>query len=148
MKAIPISSVVAAICGNAVHIHFGAMTIVGGWPAFIGQFKKGFELTACLACTVFLDIFMYIVWFGGPFYLLSIAAFTTRSVPVMVGSLLCIAGLVGLDAVWYYSGNSRDWYVVLSPIVLGGIALVGLIFLLFAGRAARGTSAVETPTRP
>jgi hypothetical protein len=148
MRTIRIASVVAAICGNAVHIHFGAMTIVGGWPAFISQFKKGFELTACLACTVFFDVFMYVVWFGCPFYLLGIAAFTTRSVPVIIGSLLSVVSLVCLDAVWYYSGNSRDWYVVLSPVALGGIALVGFLVLLFAGRAGRGASGVQTSARP
>ena len=135
-----IATFLAAICGNATHVYLGALTIVGGWPAFVSQFKRGYELTACFSCTVQNNIFMYVVWFGGPFYLLSIAAFATRSVPVIAATLISVAGLIVLDVSWYYSGNSKDWYIVLSPLVLGGIALIGLIVLLLAGRSRREQS--------
>lgn len=138
MWPLRIAAVLAALTGNATHIYLGALTIVGGWPAFVAQFKKQFELTACFSCSVETSIFMYVIWYGGPFYLLSIAAFLTRSVRTIIATILAIGGLIALDIAWYYSGNSKDWYVVLAPFVLSGIALAGLIVLFLVNRATRG----------
>jgi len=147
MWAFRSTALVAAVCGNFTHVYLGALTL-GGWQEFIRQFKRGYELTACFDCHVQNDIFMYIVWAGGPFYLLAIATFTTRSTAVLVTTLLSIVGLVGLDLMLYFGGNSKDWYVTLAPLILGPISFVGLVLLLLAGRASRSGRANETPQAP
>ena len=131
-----IATLLAAIGANATHIYLHALS-VGGWAEFVRQLARGYKLTACFSCTVKSDIFTFVFWYGGPFYLLVIAAFATRAMPPIVATLLSVVGLGLLDVAWYFNENSRDWYVVLSPILLGGIATVGLVVLLIAGHAGK-----------
>lgn len=144
---ISLAVIVAAVLGNAIHIGLGAMATVGGWQGFAHEFRQHFANTACFPCSIFFVIFMNVFWYGGPFYL-SIALCGVRSVAILSSALMMNVGLIVLDIAWYYSGNSRDWHVVLAPIVLGGIAFVGVIILLVVHRTFPQHSRAQIAENP
>ena len=104
MRLARILVIVAAICGNAVHVYLGALTVVGGWPSFEAGFLRefestltGFDFAASVIAKIIWMLMIYVVWFGAPLYLLSVAGFITPSVPVTLVTAISIGGLIALD---------------------------------------------------
>jgi hypothetical protein len=128
--ALRAAAVLAAIGGNALHIYLGALTVVGGWPAFVAQMRRHYELTACYRCSLSSDLFIYVAWYGWPFYLLCILTVAADSRTTQALAVLAIGALMVLDLGWYYGNNSRDWYVLLAPIGLGTVSFVVFITLM------------------
>ena len=73
-----IATVLVAIGANALHIYLAAISRAGGMAAFIAQREREYTLSTCFECTLTQDFVIHVLWFGGPFYLLAVAAFTTR----------------------------------------------------------------------
>ena len=77
-----------------------------------------------------------------------IAVFVLTPVIVLVGYLLFFAiALIALDVVWYTAENSKDWYVVLSPIVLTAISVVCLLLSIGVQHIAAPNRTAKTDSR-
>lgn len=73
------------------------------------------------------DILIYGGWYGLPFSILGLGQFATRSRSCLVAILVCTIGLAWLDRYLYSNSNSREWTVLLGPLVLGPIAAACLL---------------------
>jgi len=139
------AAVACALFGNLVHFALGAMS-VGGWPTFIDQQISGYRLSKCPECTLELALFKHVIWIGWPFYMLCIVALANRSITMLGLTLGAIAGLIALDAAWFDATTSKDWYVVLAPLLfIGPVAIAGLVFLAWLGNRLAGRGARVPP---
>lgn len=137
LRRLRFAVLLAAIAANAVHIHLDAISSAHGWGAYLDSFAREIKYTKFLPATLALDAFFLVVWYGGPFYLMGIAAFASRSPAIASAALLSIAALAGLDVAGFYHERGRAGYALFAPIVLGAVALAGFLVLIVAAAVAR-----------
>jgi hypothetical protein len=115
--------VLVALCGALArwaikaHYHFG----FGGWPEVWRQEFYAFDNNKCMPCWVALYIMGWL-YSCAPYIVTAAGGIFLRSSAAVAVLILLTVGLIALNVEWYFTENSRDWYLALSPFILTPIA--------------------------
>ena len=115
--------ILVSLAGVLVHwgikarFHLG----FGGWPEVWRQEFFHFRNTACMSCAIVSYVIGWL-YISTPYLITAVGGVLLRSVPAIVVLILLTVGLMYLDVSEYARTNSKDWYMLLSPLLLSAVA--------------------------